>query len=90
MLTTKFRSIWPSSFGVEDFLEIHQSETRIVLSLLKAEWKVSDIGSVGAQPTEPLVLNHAIPLPCISQYLAVRKKIDFPFGVQTISGVFIL
>jgi hypothetical protein len=29
MLPTKFRFIWPSSFR-EDFLEINQSETRIV------------------------------------------------------------
>ena len=30
MLPTKFRFIWPSSFRGEDFLEINQSETRIV------------------------------------------------------------
>ena len=29
MLPTKFRSIWPSGFRGEDFLEINQSETRI-------------------------------------------------------------
>jgi hypothetical protein len=30
MLPTKFRFIWQSSFTGEDFLEINQSETRIV------------------------------------------------------------
>jgi hypothetical protein len=30
MLPAKFGSIWPSSFRGEDFLEINQSETRIV------------------------------------------------------------
>jgi hypothetical protein len=30
MLPTKFRFIWPSGFRGEDFLEINQSETRIV------------------------------------------------------------
>jgi hypothetical protein len=30
MVTTKFRFIWPSGFRGEDFLEINQSETRIV------------------------------------------------------------
>ena len=30
MHPTKFRIIWQSSFRVEDFLEINQSETRIV------------------------------------------------------------
>jgi hypothetical protein len=30
MLPTKFRIIWPSGFRGEDFLEINQSETRIV------------------------------------------------------------
>jgi hypothetical protein len=30
MLPTKFRSIWPSCVRVEDFLEIYQSEKRIV------------------------------------------------------------
>ena len=29
MLPTKFRFIWPSGFGVEDILEINQSETKI-------------------------------------------------------------
>jgi hypothetical protein len=29
MLTTKFRSVWPSGFRGDDFLEINQSETRI-------------------------------------------------------------
>jgi hypothetical protein len=29
MLPTKFRSIWPSGFRGDDFLEINQSETRI-------------------------------------------------------------
>jgi hypothetical protein len=43
MLPTKFRFIWQSGFREEDFLEINQSETRIVpmggsvLSFLKAE-----------------------------------------------------
>jgi hypothetical protein len=53
MLPTKFRFICQSGFR-EDFLEINQSDTRIafgghmggsVLSFLKAELKVSDIGS---------------------------------------------
>jgi hypothetical protein len=30
MLPTKLRIIWPSGFKGEDFLEINQSETRIV------------------------------------------------------------
>jgi hypothetical protein len=30
MLPTKFRFIWQSGFRGEDFLEINQSETRIV------------------------------------------------------------
>jgi hypothetical protein len=30
MLPTKFRSIWPSCVREEDFLEIDQSEKRIV------------------------------------------------------------
>jgi hypothetical protein len=30
MLPTKFRFIWQSGFREEDFLEINQSETRIV------------------------------------------------------------
>jgi hypothetical protein len=30
MLHTKFCLIWPSGFRGEDFLEINQSETRIV------------------------------------------------------------
>jgi hypothetical protein len=30
MLPTKFRFIWPSGFRGYDFLEINQSETRIV------------------------------------------------------------
>ena len=30
MLPTKYRFIWPSSFRGEDFLEIYQSEIRIV------------------------------------------------------------
>ena len=30
MLPTKFRFIWPSGFRGKDFLEINQSETRIV------------------------------------------------------------
>jgi hypothetical protein len=30
MLPTKFRLIWPSGYRGEDFLEINQSETRIV------------------------------------------------------------
>jgi hypothetical protein len=29
MLPTKLRSIWPSIFRIDDFLEINQSETRI-------------------------------------------------------------
>jgi hypothetical protein len=29
MLPTKFRSIWPSTFRGDDFLEINQSETII-------------------------------------------------------------
>jgi hypothetical protein len=33
MLPTKFRSIWPSGFRGEDFLEINQLETRIVCGL---------------------------------------------------------
>jgi hypothetical protein len=31
MLPTQFRFIWPSGFRGEDFLEINQSETRMVL-----------------------------------------------------------
>jgi hypothetical protein len=30
MFPTKFRFIWPSGYRGEDFLEINQSETRIV------------------------------------------------------------
>ena len=30
MIPTKFRYIWPSGYREEDFLEINQSETRIV------------------------------------------------------------
>jgi hypothetical protein len=30
MIPTKFRFIWPSDYRGEDFLEINQSETRIV------------------------------------------------------------
>jgi hypothetical protein len=30
MLSSKFRSIWPSGFRGDDFLEIDQSETKIV------------------------------------------------------------
>ena len=30
MRPTKFRSIWPSGYRGEDFLEINQSEIRIV------------------------------------------------------------
>jgi hypothetical protein len=30
MLPTKFQFIWPSGFREKDFLEINQSETRIV------------------------------------------------------------
>ena len=30
MIPTKFQFIWPSGYREEDFLEINQSETRIV------------------------------------------------------------
>jgi hypothetical protein len=38
MLPTKFRFIWPSGFRVDDFLEINQSETRIVCG---GHWLIS-------------------------------------------------
>jgi hypothetical protein len=37
MLPTKFRFIWQSSLREEDFLEINQSETRIVFGALICE-----------------------------------------------------
>ena len=38
MLPTKIRFIWLSSFREEDFLEIKQSETRIVCVGHVCEW----------------------------------------------------
>jgi hypothetical protein len=37
MLPTKFRFIWPSGFRGDDFLEIHQSETRIACGKMGLE-----------------------------------------------------
>jgi hypothetical protein len=38
MLPTKFRFIWQSGFRGEDFLEINQSETRIVCGGHVCKW----------------------------------------------------
>jgi hypothetical protein len=38
MVTTKFRFILPSGFRGEDFLEINQSETRIVCGGFVDQW----------------------------------------------------
>jgi hypothetical protein len=46
MLPTKLRIIWPSGFRGEGFLEINQSETRIVYDAhvckqIKMEWAIT-------------------------------------------------
>ena len=38
MLSTKFRFIWQSGFRGEDFLEINQSETKIVCGGHVSTW----------------------------------------------------
>jgi hypothetical protein len=57
MIPTKFRFIWPSGYRGEDFLEINQSETRIVCyqtwppqTILVSDWLISKKSS----PLKPL------------------------------------
>jgi hypothetical protein len=54
MLPTKFRFIWPSGFRGEDFLEINQSETRIVCGGHVCKW----IGTYHAYPLQQSSANH--------------------------------
>jgi hypothetical protein len=46
MLPTKFRSIWPSRFRGDYFLEIDQSETRIAQVILVSDWLISKKSSL--------------------------------------------
>jgi hypothetical protein len=43
MLPTKLRFIWQSGFREEDFLEINQSETRIILSICNLPVKIEQM-----------------------------------------------
>jgi hypothetical protein len=76
MLPTKFRSIWPSGFREEDFLEINQSETRIACGgqwpCLLTDW--DEISNLHRKPSIYASYQVSIQAILVSDWLISKKS----------------